>query len=160
MEPSRGLPDGYFPAEWARIWFGIPIPHLRVELSNNESFTPLVGRGYELGTCKARPTYRNTGSCGVVTVAVRNGGNFGKGEEDVEVGMDRCSLVYDSSQLVIESARAGLGVAAVPPFTVARELAEGSLVRGAAELAAGPRTRNLRRNASPHNVARPCRRGA
>jgi len=54
---------------------------------------------------------------------------FERGEEEVDVRMDRCALVYDTSQLLAESARAGLGVAAMPPFSVARELAEGSLVR-------------------------------
>ncbi len=54
---------------------------------------------------------------------------FERGDEDVEVRMDRCALVHDTSQLLAESARAGLGVAAMPPFSVARELAEGSLVR-------------------------------
>jgi len=54
---------------------------------------------------------------------------FQRGDERLEVRMDRSHLVYDASQLLTESARAGLGVAALPPFTVAREIAEGNLVR-------------------------------
>jgi DNA-binding transcriptional LysR family regulator len=53
----------------------------------------------------------------------------GEGEECVDVRMDRSAVVHDTSQLLTESARAGLGVAAMPPFSVARELTEGSLVR-------------------------------
>ncbi len=54
---------------------------------------------------------------------------FQRGKEDVVVRMDASALVYDSSQLIIESARASIGVAALPPYSVARELSEGSLVR-------------------------------
>lgn len=42
--------------------------------------------------------------------------------------MDARLFVCNTSQVLVESARAGLGVAALPPFCVARELAEGSLV--------------------------------
>jgi len=43
--------------------------------------------------------------------------------------MDRSPPFFDASHVLVESARAGLGVAAMPPFSVARELADGSLVR-------------------------------
>ncbi len=55
--------------------------------------------------------------------------SFRRGDEAIDVRMDRSPLVFNSSALLIESARAGLGVAAMPPFCVERELAEGSLVR-------------------------------
>ncbi len=54
---------------------------------------------------------------------------FSRGGDGLEVRFDRCRLVYDGSPVLIESVRAGLGVSAVPPFAVDRELAEGSLVR-------------------------------
>lgn len=54
---------------------------------------------------------------------------FRRGEEGVDVSMDRSWLIHDTSQVLTESARAGLGVAALPPFSIARELAEGALVR-------------------------------
>lgn len=54
---------------------------------------------------------------------------FQRGEQTVDVRMDQGALAYDASLLLTESARAGLGVTALPPFSVARELAEGSLVR-------------------------------
>ena len=55
--------------------------------------------------------------------------SFRRGAEGLDVRMKASSLVYDVSPLLIESARAGLGITAMPPFSVARELAEGSLVR-------------------------------
>ena len=54
---------------------------------------------------------------------------FRRGDEELDVRMDRSAIVYDSSPLLVESARASLGVAAMPPFSVEREVAEGSLVR-------------------------------
>lgn len=54
---------------------------------------------------------------------------FQRDEDLVEVRMDRSALIFDASHLIVESARAGLGVAALPPFCVARELGDGSLVR-------------------------------
>ncbi len=54
---------------------------------------------------------------------------FERGEEAFALRMNQYPLVFDSSQLLIESARAGLGVTAMPPFSVTRELADGSLVR-------------------------------
>jgi len=55
--------------------------------------------------------------------------SFRRGAEGLDVRMKASSLVHDVSPLLIESARAGLGITAMPPFSVARELAEGSLVR-------------------------------
>lgn len=55
--------------------------------------------------------------------------NFQRGEENLDVRMDASLFLCDASQVLVESLRAGLGVAAMPPFCVARELAEGSLVR-------------------------------
>ncbi len=49
--------------------------------------------------------------------------------EAVDVRMDGRVFVCDTSQVLLEAVRAGMGVAAMPPFLVARELAEGSLVR-------------------------------
>ena len=54
---------------------------------------------------------------------------FERADETVEVRMETSSLVFDTSQLLAESARAGLGVAALPPFAIARALDEGVLVR-------------------------------
>lgn len=54
---------------------------------------------------------------------------FQRQDNTLDVRMDQCALAYDSSYVLTESARAGLGVAAMPPFTVARELADGALVR-------------------------------
>jgi DNA-binding transcriptional LysR family regulator len=54
---------------------------------------------------------------------------FERGDEHLEVRMETSPLVFDTSQVLAESARAGLGVAALPPFAIARELAEGTLVR-------------------------------
>lgn len=54
---------------------------------------------------------------------------FERGEEPLEVRLERCRYVFDASQLLVEGVRAGLGVTAMPPFCVTRELAEGSLVR-------------------------------
>ncbi len=61
--------------------------------------------------------------------AAAQGWNFERGDEQERVVVDQPALVYDASQLLIESARAGLGVAAMPPFSVTRELASGALVR-------------------------------
>jgi DNA-binding transcriptional LysR family regulator len=55
--------------------------------------------------------------------------SFQRDDEDLDVRMDASLFLCDTSQVLLESARAGLGVAAMPPFCVARELAEGSLVR-------------------------------
>jgi len=55
--------------------------------------------------------------------------SFRQGEEELDVRMDARLFLCDTSQVLVESVRAGLGVAALPPFCVARELAEGSLVR-------------------------------
>lgn len=55
--------------------------------------------------------------------------SFQRGNEDLDVRMDASLFVCDTSQVLTESVRAGLGVTAMPPFCVARELAEGSLVR-------------------------------
>ncbi len=54
---------------------------------------------------------------------------FRRGDEVADVRMEGCRLTFNSSALVVESMRAGLGVAAVPPFVIERELAEGTLVR-------------------------------
>jgi DNA-binding transcriptional LysR family regulator len=54
---------------------------------------------------------------------------FERGGEQVTVRMEGCGLAFDTSQLLIEAARQGLAVTAMPPFSVARELAEGSLIR-------------------------------
>lgn len=55
--------------------------------------------------------------------------NFQRGDEDVDVRMDQSLLLCNTSQVLVESVRAGLGITAMPPFGVARELAEGTLVR-------------------------------
>lgn len=55
--------------------------------------------------------------------------SFQRGDDVLDLAFVDAPLVYGASQLLVESARAGLGMAAVPPFCVARELAEGSLVR-------------------------------
>ena len=55
--------------------------------------------------------------------------SFQRGEDDLSVQVDARVLVCDTSEVLVESVRAGLGVAALPPFCVARELAEGTLVR-------------------------------
>lgn len=52
-----------------------------------------------------------------------------RGEELQEVRFKAYRFVFDVSQLLVESLRAGLGVTAMPPFCVSRELEEGSLVR-------------------------------
>jgi DNA-binding transcriptional LysR family regulator len=54
---------------------------------------------------------------------------FEAGEERLELRVERYRYVFDVSQLLVEGLRAGLGVTAMPPFCVSRELAEGSLVR-------------------------------
>ena len=54
---------------------------------------------------------------------------FKRGKEAFALRMNQYPLVFDASQLLIESTRAGMGVTAMPPFSVARELADGSLVR-------------------------------
>jgi DNA-binding transcriptional LysR family regulator len=54
---------------------------------------------------------------------------FRRDGEELALRVDRSRLMFDASQLLVESARGGLGVAAVPPFLVMRELEEGSLVR-------------------------------
>ncbi|MCP4806156.1 MAG: LysR family transcriptional regulator [Proteobacteria bacterium] len=55
--------------------------------------------------------------------------SFERGDARLDVRFERSALMFDASQLLVESARAGLGVAAMPPFSVTRELQEGSLVR-------------------------------
>ncbi|MFT4624887.1 MAG: DNA-binding transcriptional LysR family regulator [Myxococcota bacterium] len=54
---------------------------------------------------------------------------FQRGEDVLHVRTVRYPLVYDAAPLLVESARAGLGIVPMPPFCVERELAEGSLVR-------------------------------
>jgi len=61
--------------------------------------------------------------------AVQQRWSFERGDEVLHAVVDRPALVYDASQLLIESARAGLGVAAMPPFSVIRELESGALTR-------------------------------
>lgn len=54
---------------------------------------------------------------------------FARGDEGLDLRMDRFPLVFDSSYLMVECAKAGMGMTALPPFTAAAALAEGSLVR-------------------------------
>lgn len=138
-------------------------PRLSITLDTDESFSPLVEEGYELGVRVGRMpdsglTSRKLGGWRHVLVSspewvaahpeVRSPVDlpehwlmwgpdsgraqqwrFQRGQEDVDVRTDRSALVFNASHLLVESARGGLGVAAMPPFSVARELAEGSLVR-------------------------------
>jgi DNA-binding transcriptional LysR family regulator len=54
---------------------------------------------------------------------------FARGDDQLELGLERYPYIFDVSQLLVEGLRAGIGVTAMPPFCVSRELAEGSLVR-------------------------------
>ncbi len=53
---------------------------------------------------------------------------FQRGADRLDVRIEP-TLVFDTSQLLVDAVIAGLGVTAMPPFVVADELAEGSLVR-------------------------------